>query len=370
MDLDGDLMGLLEASLFRPIRAVDVIKWLCIVSGAGFGVAAAYLKFKKRRKDQVHVLDGEAGRDPGYAPQKPTIALQDIDTNQNYDPSFINSPNVVSETPQRELSATDLLKTVTTINSAKKHRETTSKSLTEQFVQKEAKNLQTFSQNGHMFENVPSFIDKKLEEKSEENKPLGQNTNKKIYTQALRQKSETNDFSTVETMYNSSPLKSLELEMSNYSNNLQVGIDKSKGDVTDIEVNEITTYNDSSSEYKNGNENDSNVPINFDTDIQLSSPLEGQSTGNPFIDETRLFGESSLETPGNMLSSTRETENNENEVNNLNTNTRNSVESNELTHRTNVEELNSSEVEDINRIIAEISSLIPRRNNSMGSSNM
>lgn len=59
LDLDSNLMGLLEGTLFLPIRAVDVIKWLCIVIGIGLGVTAAVLKFRKNRQDKVHILNSE-----------------------------------------------------------------------------------------------------------------------------------------------------------------------------------------------------------------------------------------------------------------------------------------------------------------------
>lgn len=59
-------MGLLEASLFRPIRAVDVIKWLCVVGGVGLGVLGVVLKVRQYRRDKVHTINGEAGGGFGY----------------------------------------------------------------------------------------------------------------------------------------------------------------------------------------------------------------------------------------------------------------------------------------------------------------
>ncbi|XP_054260495.1 sensory neuron membrane protein 1-like [Macrosteles quadrilineatus] len=58
LDLDGNLMGMLEASLFRPIRAVDVIKWLCVVGGVGLGILGIVLKIRKTRRDKVHEISG------------------------------------------------------------------------------------------------------------------------------------------------------------------------------------------------------------------------------------------------------------------------------------------------------------------------
>nr|WHO17345.1 sensory neuron membrane protein 1 [Matsumurasca onukii] len=351
LDLDGDLMGLLEASLFRPIRAVDVIKWLCIVSGAGLGVAAAYLKFKKRRKDKVHVLNGEAGKDPGYTPQKQTIVLQEIDTNQNYDPSFINSLNTAESTPQRELSATQLLKTATTMNNSEnKNMYMNQKVLTEEFLKKEVTDIQTLSQNLSKLENDSRSNNNHLGQSSRETMSPTPSTNIQQPNQEQRPNSGTNHLRSVHTMYNSSPLKSLELEMSSQEH--------SKREITNDVINTTNTNDVLSFENKNINTNSSNV----DNAIKSNNPFQNTLPDYPSVDEAKLFGEPSLESPENTLALNKYTEDSQ-VIDTFNSKRRNSTTSHDST--TSFQELPLSEVEDINRIIAEISSLLPRRNNSL-----
>ncbi|KAG8281617.1 hypothetical protein J6590_055338 [Homalodisca vitripennis] len=121
LDLDDNLMGLLEASLFRPIRAVDVIKWMCVVAGIGLGITAAVLKFRQNRRDKVHVLSGEAGPDFDHEVEpNPNLKPEDQDGNKNIDPSFINFENSkpLKNEVNQSLSAVSLMKTVSTMTSA------------------------------------------------------------------------------------------------------------------------------------------------------------------------------------------------------------------------------------------------------------
>lgn len=124
LDLDSNLMGLLEGTLFLPIRAVDVIKWLCIVIGIGLGVTAAVFKFRKNRQDKVHILNSEeveAAEEQSTAEfePNPTLRIEDLEKHQQtHDPSYIpdNRPN--TRFTQNGLSAAALMKTVSTMTSA------------------------------------------------------------------------------------------------------------------------------------------------------------------------------------------------------------------------------------------------------------
>lgn len=124
LDLDSNLMGLLEGTLFLPIRAVDVIKWLCIVIGIGLGVTAAVLKFRKNRMDKVHILNREEGE--GVEEQSraefepnPTLRIEDLEKHQQtHDPSYIPDNRQNTRFVQNELSAAALMKTVSTMTSA------------------------------------------------------------------------------------------------------------------------------------------------------------------------------------------------------------------------------------------------------------
>lgn len=124
LDLDSNLMGLLEGTLFLPIRAVDVIKWLFVVSGIGLGVTAAFLKFRKNRMDKVHILNaeevvGEAQQSTAEFEPKPTLRMDDLQKHQQtHDPSYIpdNKPN--TRVIENGLSAVALMKNVSTMTSA------------------------------------------------------------------------------------------------------------------------------------------------------------------------------------------------------------------------------------------------------------
>lgn len=124
LDLDSNLMGLLEGTLFLPIRAVDVIKWLCIVIGIGLGVTAAVLKFRKNRQDKVHILnseevEGAEEQSTAEFEPNPTLRIEDLEKHQQtHDPSYIpdNRPN--TRFTQNGLSAAALMKTVSTMTSA------------------------------------------------------------------------------------------------------------------------------------------------------------------------------------------------------------------------------------------------------------
>lgn len=124
LDLDSNLMGLLEGTLFLPIRAVDVIKWLCIVIGIGLGVTAAVLKFRKNRQDKVHILDsaeveGTEEQSTAEFEPNPTLRMEELEKHQQtHDPSYIpdNKPN--TGIVQNGLSAAALMKTVSTMTSA------------------------------------------------------------------------------------------------------------------------------------------------------------------------------------------------------------------------------------------------------------
>lgn len=117
-------MGLLEGTLFLPIRAVDVIKWLCIVIGIGLGVTAAVLKFRKNRMDKVHILnsaevEGAEQQSAVEFEPNPTLRIEDLDKHQQtHDPSYIpdNKPN--TRFFENGISAAALMKTVSTMTSA------------------------------------------------------------------------------------------------------------------------------------------------------------------------------------------------------------------------------------------------------------
>lgn len=117
-------MGLLEGTLFLPIRAVDVIKWLCIVIGIGLGVTAAVLKFRKNRMDKVHILnseevEGAEEQSTAEFEPNPTLRIEDLEKHQQtHDPSYIPDNKQNTRFIQNELSAAALMKTVSTMTSA------------------------------------------------------------------------------------------------------------------------------------------------------------------------------------------------------------------------------------------------------------